>query len=286
MAETWTVLRLLTWCRDYFQTKGIDSPRLDAEVLLAHVLGVDRVGVYLRYDQPLAAGELEAVRTLVKRRGQREPVAHLVGHKEFFGLSFLVDARVLTPRPETELLVETLLQWPPPDAPRAIGEVGTGTGCIAVALAKQRPSWNIVATDSSPAALAVAETNAQRHEVTDRVRLVHADLFGELSGPFDAVVSNPPYVPTAECLAAMPEVSQFEPRAALDGGPDGLAIVRRLIAESPRVLRGGGLLALECGHDQAEQIVALLRTGGVWDQVGARRDLAGIKRVVTARRKE
>jgi release factor glutamine methyltransferase len=286
MTETWPVLRLLNWCRDFFAGKGIDTPRLDAEVLLAHVLGVDRVGLYLRFDQPLQENELAAVRELVRRRGRREPVAHLVGTKEFFGLTFRVDRRVLTPRPDTEALVEAALAGLPADAPLTICEIGLGSGCVTAALAVKRPAWRFAATELSADALALAAENLARHGVAERVTATLGDLFGDLAGPFDAVVGNPPYLTTAELQKAMPEVAQYEPAAALDGGPDGLAVIRRLVAEAPERLRPGGLLALECGAGQAAAVAALFDETGRYQLVAIHKDLAGIDRVAAARRTE
>jgi release factor glutamine methyltransferase len=286
MTETWTVLRLLNWCRDYFAGKGIDTPRLDAEILLAFALGVDRLGLYLRYDQPLGAEELDRARELVRRRGKREPVAHLTGTKEFYGLPFHVDARALTPRPETELLVEIALAKLPAEAPQAVAEIGVGSGCVTAALAVKRPAWRFVATDCSPDALALAAENLGRHGVAERVQLLGGDLFAAAAGPFDAVLSNPPYVSTSDLRAAMPEVSQYEPAAALDGGADGLAVIRRLVAAAPDKLRVGGLLVFEFGAGQAAAVVALLAAAGAYEDILVQKDLAGIERTVSARRKE
>ena len=286
MSETWTVLRLLTWCRDYFADKNIDSPRLDAELLLAHVLGCDRVGLYLRYDQPLQPDELAQFRELVRRRAAREPVAHLLGTKEFYGLSFLTDRRALVPRPETEILVDAVLAALPADQPQRLCEIGIGSGCLAIALLTKRPEWTIAATDTSADALNLAGENATRHGVSERLELREVDLIADDAGLFDAVVSNPPYVPAADCETTMPEVARFDPRSALDGGADGLDIVRRLIARSPDHLHPGGLLALEIGIDQAAAVKALLTDDGRYEQIEISRDLAGIERVVLARTKE
>jgi release factor glutamine methyltransferase len=284
MSETWTVLRLLTWCRDYFAGKGIDTPRLDAEVLLAHVLRVDRVGLYLRYDQPLSAEEMERFRDFVRRRANREPVAHLVGTKEFYGLSFLTDARALVPRPETEILVEYVLAALPADA-LTFCDVGVGAGCIALTLLRRRPAWRAAATDVSAEALALARENAERLGVADRVRFVNGALLDGVSEDVAAVVSNPPYVPSADCDRAMPEVAR-DPRGAIDGGPDGLAVIRPLIDQAARKLPAGGLLALEIGMGQDQIVAGLLAGDGRFRDAETRHDLAGIPRVIGARRKE
>ena len=283
MDQTWTVLSLLNWCRDFFARKGIETPRLDAEVLLASVLGTERLGLYLRFDQPLDAAELAAMHELVRRRGNREPVAHLVGTREFHGLSFQSDARALVPRPETELLVDVTLAALPPEA-CSVCEIGVGAGCVAVTLAVERPAWRVTGTDISADALELAVANIAHHGITDRVALAAGSLFAGRTEIFDAVISNPPYVATADCDGAMPEVAQFEPRVALDGGVDGLDVIRELVAAAPERLRSGGLLALECGRGQAPSIAALLRDSGAFDMIEMHRDLAEIQRVVTARR--
>jgi release factor glutamine methyltransferase len=284
MSETWTVLRLLTWCREYFTGKGIDTPRLDAEVLLASVLGVDRVGLYLRFDQPASADELQRFRELVRRRANREPVAHLVGTKEFYGVSFLADARALVPRPETETLVEYILAALPADA-LTFADVGVGGGCVALTLLKQRPAWRAVAVDVSPDALALAQANAERLGVTERVRFVHGSLLDGVTEDLAAVVSNPPYVPSAECDTAAPEVAH-DPRVAIDGGPDGLEVIRPLVDQAATKLPAGGLLALEIGAGQDQAVLALLERDGRYERGEVRRDLAGIARVIGARKKE
>jgi len=282
MSETWTVLKLLNWCRDYFGGKGIATARLDAELLLAHVLKSDRLGLYLRYDQPLNADELTAVRALVKRRAQREPIAYLIGRREFYGLNFRVDHRALVPRPETELLVERTLAMLPVDRPQEVCEVGAGSGCVAISLAVHAAPWRITAVDCSDEALALAADNATAHAVEERVRLVAGDLFAEQDGPFDAVVSNPPYIPTEEIARTMPEVALFEPAVALDGGADGLRLIHRLANDAHRVLRPGGRLLLECGAGQAERVKQLFRESGQYLEIQTHRDLAGIERVVSA----
>jgi len=255
-------------------------------VLLAHVLTVDRLGLYLRYDQPLTAEELKRFRELVQRRGQREPVAHLVGTKEFFGLSYHTDKRALVPRPETELLVETVLAELPADEPQLVAEVGVGSGCLIVTLLVKRPAWTGIATDISEQALNLAAGNADELNVAKRLELLTGDCLAGVDGPVAAVVSNPPYIAGADCETAMPEAALYDPRIALDGGTDGLDIIRRLIAQAPTVLAPGGLLALECGAGQAPTIQALLTEDGRYEPSATRRDLAGIERVIVARTKE
>ena len=275
--ECWTPLELVRWTADYFRTHALPSPRLDAELLLAHVLERTRLDLYLGFDRPVPAGPRARYRELVKRRaGERVPVAYLTGTREFWSLSFRVTPAVLIPRPETETLVRVALDL----AAKRLVEVGTGSGCIATAIATERPDVQIVALDSSPEALALAGENLELHGLSSRVELRHAtDLLG-LAGEFDAIISNPPYIPTRELGELAPEV-QCEPRTALDGGPDGLSLVRQLIQEAPERLARPGWLALEVGADQARSVERLLWERGA-SRVDIHEDLAGVERVVAA----
>ncbi len=287
----WTILELLGWTTGYLREKGAPTPRLDAEVLLAHALGLDRVGLYVNFERELTPAELTAYRELVKRRGQREPVAYIRGLKEFWSLEFEVGPAVLIPRPETELLVEEGLKAARSlraeglEAPRLI-EVGTGSGAVAACLARELGPGlphGVLATDSSPEALAVARRNAARHGAA--VGFVEADLlapFGEAAA--DLIVSNPPYVPRGELARPQAPELTFEPRAALDGGEDGLEVIRRLVAEAPRVLAPGGWLLLEVGAGQAPAVAALCEEAGL-AEVARVRDLAGVERVVKGRKR-
>ncbi len=277
------------------------TPRLDAELLIAHALGLSRVDLYVQFERPVETGELGALRELVRRRQNGEPVAYLVGHKEFWGIELAVDARVLIPRPDTEAAVEEALarldEVAPRDAPDAaphravaplplplrIADVGTGSGALAIVLARARPDALVFACDVSEDAAAVARANVLHHEAA--VTVVVGDLAAPLAphGPFAVVVANLPYVPTGD-LAALPPDVRSEPRAALDGGPDGLQVVRRLVAQAPALLlRPGGALILEVGHGQAAAVAAACTQVGLSD-ARVRRDLAGIERVVSARR--
>lgn len=278
----WTVREVLQWTRDRFSKEGLGSARLDAEVLLAYALSCDRVGLYLDLDRPLDPSERGRYRELVARRLQREPVAYLVGEKEFWSRSFLVDARVLTPRPETELLVEQSLHALRDfRAPRVL-DVGTGSGIVAVTLAAERPDALVVATDISADALAVARQNADRHEVTIEFR--EGDLLDGLGDQpaFRLIAANLPYVAHAERDSLEPELLR-EPAGALFAEADGLALLTRLIRTAPPRLEPGGLLLLEVGQGQADAVSALLREAGFSDDVAVHRDLAGIERVVSAR---
>ena len=252
--ESWTMLRALEWTAGYFQSHGIDSPRPSAEILLAHSLGLRRIDLYVRYDQPLQAEELKRFKTLIRRRASNEPVAYITGERDFWSLSFLVTPDVLIPRPETEHLVEAALEALPECDGLRILEPGTGSGAVSVAMAHERSGLRCFASDRWVESLAVAQRNAQRHGVTDRVEFFAGDWFAPVSerAPrFDAVVCNPPYVPSAAIDGLQPEVARFEPRRALNGGVDGLDAIRRLVSGALACLKPGGVLLFEIGCDQA-----------------------------------
>jgi release factor glutamine methyltransferase len=239
----------------------VDSPRLQAELLLAHLLKLPRMQLYLNFQRELAAPEVEPMRELVRRRGLREPLQQLTGSASFCGLEIAVTRDVLVPRPETELLAEcawAFLQTPAltPSPPASALDFGTGSGCLAIALASHCPALHLRAIDISAAALAVARGNAARHGLADRIQFFPGDGFGALpeEEQFDLIVSNPPYIPSGEIGGLQPEVRDFEPRQALDGGLDGLDYYRRLAAEAPPWLRAGGRLMVEFGDGQAEPL--------------------------------
>ena len=248
-----TVLDVITATTAFFQKSGVESPRLNIEHLLAHVMGKRRMDLYLEFDRPLGEKELGPLRDLVRRRAQREPLQHLLGTVEFLALTLKSDARALIPRPETEQLCEMLVA----QAKNAdciwekgrIADVGTGSGCIALALANALPDATVIGLDASDDALALARENAECTGLSARVTFAKSDLLSGAEGPLDLIVANLPYIPTAELAALQPEV-QRDPASALDGGADGLDIVRRLIPQAAEKLRSGGLLALELGLDQ------------------------------------
>jgi len=286
----WTPLKLLGWTQGFFAQKGVDSPRLTAELLLAHALGCDRVRLYLDFDKPLGDPELGRFRELVKRRAAGEPTAYLTGAREFYGHRLAVDARVLIPRPETEQLVEAALAElaarPPAGegaAPAAALDLGTGSGGLAIALALGRPGLQVTAVDVSPGALEVARANAAALGAAAAVTFLQGDLFGPVppGARFDVIVSNPPYVPSGELPGLSREVRR-EPALALDGGPDGLAVLRRLVAAAPRFLTPGGALLLEMHETHLDSLPALCRAAG-FATAEARRDLAGLPRLTVAR---
>lgn len=273
-----TIAQCLAWAADQLSASS-ETPRLDAELLLAHALGWGRARLIAEGRQPLALGQLGGYRQLVARRAALEPVAYIVGHREFYGLDFAVDRRVLVPRPETELLVELALAFAGQTFERfRIVDVGTGSGCIAVALAVHLPEARVVAVDISPAALQVARRNVERHGVAERVRLAEGDLLAPLDEPVDLLVSNPPYTIVSEIDEG---VRRHEPGGALDGGPDGLAVYRRLLAQAPAKLRPGGSLLLEIGATQADAVTELARQHFPKASIRLYRDLAGLDRVVT-----
>jgi len=283
----WTIMDVIRWTTSRFEERGLATPRLDAELLAAHALGLPRVQLYVQFDRPLEQAELGAPRELVRRRQAGESVAYVIGKKEFWGLELQVDARVLVPRPDTETLVGEALERVGKTPAAAsdgesqvrIADVGTGSGAIAIALAKARPDAAVFAVDVSPDALAVARANAERHGAA--VTFLEGDLAAPLAphAPFQLVAATLPYVPTGEIAGLAPEV-RAEPRLALDGGPDGLALVRRLVASAPALLAPGGALALEVGAGQAREAAALLAGAGLTD-VRVVRDLGAIERVVS-----
>ena len=264
--EIWTLRKVLTWTTQHFEKRGIDAPRLTTEVLLAHVLKTSRVRLYVDLDRPLEKTELGAFRALIERRLAGEPTQYLTGVREFYNRPFKVDARVLIPRPETELLVEAALHRLPRDAPGRALDVCTGSGCIAISLAAERPQATVLATDLSPDACALATENAQTLGVGERVKVLQGNLYAPLppDARFDVVVSNPPYIATGEIPGLSAEVRR-EPRLALDGGPDGLGLLRRVIDGARRHLNPGGLLAMEIGETQGAAVRALLQAAGYED---------------------
>jgi release factor glutamine methyltransferase len=261
-------------------TAASSSPRLDAEVLLAHVLSMSRARLIAERDQPLDADMIARYESLVRRRESAEPVAYLIGHKEFWGLDFFVDQRVLVPRPETELIIERALAWVKErgSPPAIIADIGTGSGCLAVTLAIQFPEARVWAVDLSADALEVAQINVARHGVGDRVRLLHGDGFGPLAPPIDLIVSNPPYTILDEVDE---NVRRWEPHLALDGGHgDGFAIPARLITEAPHYLATGGALLMEIAAWQGAAALDAARESFPHAAIAVHRDLAGLDRVL------
>ncbi|RMF42506.1 MAG: peptide chain release factor N(5)-glutamine methyltransferase [Deltaproteobacteria bacterium] len=280
MAETWTVLGVLKWTAGHLRAKGVENGRLDAEWMLADLLGLDRVGLYLHFDRPLQADELAAYRERVRRRARREPLQYIVGHCEFWSLRFRVEPGVLIPRADTEVLVEEALARMADTG--TLLDVGTGSGCIALSLLHERQNWHGLGLDCSEEALRIARANAAALGLAGRIDLARGELTMLPEGPFDLIASNPPYIPAADLADLMPEVRDHEPRLALDGGPDGLQAYRHLAGQVDRLTSGGWLL-VEVGIGQAQAVRDLLAEAGLTD-LFVRDDYAGIPRVVGGRR--
>lgn len=263
---------------------GDDHASLDADVLARHILGWDRAGLLARHREPPPPHFAERFRDLIARRALREPVALIVGRREFWGLDFAVTRATLVPRPESELIVEEALRWIAPDAPGVrVLDIGTGTGCLAVSIASERPAAFVVATDISLGALLVARTNAIAHGVERQVRLVQTDLATGLATAADVIVCNPPYVPESAAAGLAPDVVRYEPGTALFGGADGLLVVRRLLAEAAVHLAPGGVLVVEFGYGQDDSVRDLAVAAG-WRVERMLHDIQGIPRTIALRR--
>lgn len=278
--EPWTIGSILKWTGQYFAEKGVENPRLDAEVLLSHILDRERIQLYVNFDQPLQPQELTAFREAVKKRVARMPVAYITGHKEFMGLDFRVAPAVLIPRPDTEILVEAVLQKLQGVSPVQVLDLGTGSGAIIVSLVANLPAAQGIGVDISEEALAIARSNAEKHQVESRLTFYRGDLYQPVTGhTFDAIVSNPPYIPDMDIRELTPEVRQ-EPRLALAGGPDGLDFYRRIVHEADAYLKPGGFVAVEVGIHQAQAVAALAqdKPGLTFDSMI--KDYGGIERVV------
>ena len=288
--EAWTVGRLLGWTTDYLRQHGSESPRLDAEVLLAEAIGCQRIELYTAYETVPADNARTAFRQLVRRRAEGTPVAYLVGRREFYSLPFRVTPDVLIPRPETELLLMTLLELArrrPAGTPLSICDVGTGCGNIAVSAAKHSPHARVLAVDVSPAALKVARLNAAEHGVQKQIELVESDLFVAVPPQrrFDFVVSNPPYVAETEVESLPPDVRRFEPRQALVAGKRGTEVIERLIPQAADRLNPGGHLLVEINPALHDAVQSLIKADPRFEPGPAVKDLARLPRVVQAVRK-
>ena len=285
MAEqVWTIQRLLAWTAEFFRERGIDSPRLDAEVLLASVLGRDRMYLYVHFDEPLESAELTQFRAYVKERGAHAPLAYVLGRREFMGLEFRVTRDTLIPRPDTEVLVQCAVDFLRAHSgadERCIADIGTGTGAIALSVLHHTERTQADAVDISPAAAEIARENAEHLGLSDRIAVHTGDLLAPLAGrTYDMILSNPPYIPTADIAELMPEVRSYEPHLALDGGADGLAFYRRIMEEAPFMLKDGGAVAVEVGIGEAEDVAALALAHPHIVRTETLKDLGGIERVV------
>ena len=282
MREAWSVLDLLKWTANYFVGKGIENGRLDAELLLAEILQLNRIGLYLHFDRPVNSDELAAFRALIERRARREPLAYILGRCEFWSLTFKVGPDVLIPRGDTETLVEAALKVLPPGG--SLLDIGVGSGAIALAIAHERPDAQVEGIDLSPAALVLAAENAQILGLAARVTLQQGDLFAlDDSRQYDVIVSNPPYIAIGEQATLMPEVRDFEPALALFAGDDGLDCYRALIPAARGALKSSGILLVEVGAGQAAAVAELFAIAG-YVEIFTTRDLAGIERVVAGQK--
>jgi release factor glutamine methyltransferase len=282
--EAWTVRRLLEWTEDFLRKKGVEAARLEAQILLAHALGCKKIDLYVRHEEEPPEDPRTAFREMIKKRAEGMPVAYLVGYREFYSLEFAVSPAVLIPRPDTETLVlEAVQRLKPLAAPRVL-DLGTGSGAIAVVIAKEHRTAQVVAVDVSPAALAVAAGNAQKHGVAERITFLEGDLFGPVGGQtFDLVVSNPPYIADAEFPSLDVGVRDFEPRTALAGGRDGLDFYRRIAADAAGFLAPGGTVMVEIGVTQGAEVRELFAAN--LDPGPVFKDRAGRPRVVAAARR-
>jgi release factor glutamine methyltransferase len=293
MAEPWTIKAILQKAAAYLEEKGdIPNPRLDAELLLAHLLGTTRMGLYLRFDQPLHDNEVAGYRSLILRRVHHEPVQYITGVQEFWSLEFTVDSRVLIPRPESELLVETALSLIRTHArtlnrPPILLDLGTGSGALAVSLARELKDALIWATDQSAAALNVARLNAEKHGVAERIHFRPGDLWAAIHREkvlFDVIVSNPPYVATEDYHTLSPEIRDHEPRLALNGNEGGMRTIREIIETAPPYLSREGWLVVEMAPDQTEEALALVAGTGLYGRADRRKDYTHRFRVVLAQK--
>lgn len=285
-----TIADLLSKSAAWLKDKGCTSPRLDAELLLAEVLGMSRVDLYVKFDQPLIPSEIDEYRELIRRRGEGEPVAYILGRAYFHNLEIKVNGSVLIPRPETEHLVEAAIEflmegdWP---SPPEVLDLCTGSGAIAIAIAKGFPEADITASDASVEALALAAENATLTGVAPRIRFVQSDLFEDIDpvATYDLIVANPPYISAEEWETLPRDVREFEPREALYGGLDGLDFYRLLAEQAPQQLKPYGSLVLETGSTQAVAVSEILEATGHFKTVGVFQDYAGLDRVVAAQRR-
>ncbi|MCJ7540754.1 MAG: peptide chain release factor N(5)-glutamine methyltransferase [Desulfobacterales bacterium] len=291
----WTIIKLLRWTTSYFESRDIDGPRIEAEILLAHVLQLQRIDLYLRYDEPLSSNELSRFKDLIKRRINREPVAYIVGSKEFWSMDFIVTKDVLIPRPETEFLVETAINLLPQDSafnpiltPKRILELGTGSGAVVLALASMRPCHLFFASDRMTAAVRLAKKNAKHHGFESRVSFICAGWFESFKDKrpvFDMIVSNPPYIPSRVIGKLQPEIVKHEPISAIDGGEDGLFCLRHIINNAHLYLQRKGHLLLEIGHDQRNDVRKIVDQCAKYENVIYTKDYSGYDRVVQMRKK-
>ena len=285
--EVWTVRRVIEWTTGHLKTNGSDSPRLDTEILLAFVRNCDRIQLYTRFDEPLTDDQRNRMRELVKRRAASEPVAYLVGYREFYGLDFQVTPDVLIPRPDTETLVLELIDIGKTITAPTILELGTGSGCIAISSAVNLPQSSVTTVDLSSQATEIARNNAAKHEMTNRIRFLQGDLFSPVppSETFDIIASNPPYVAEEELDDLQTDVRLYEPRLALDGGPKGMVLLKKIIETAGNYLKPAGTLLLEISPEQADDVQQLIAAQADLTDACVLRDLSNQARVIKATKK-
>ncbi len=289
----WTVGQIIQWSTEYLVKKGIDTPRLDSEVLLAHVLNIDRTNLFLDPQRSLSSHQLQSFKKLIGRRSLREPLSYITGFKEFWSLNFKVNRHVLIPRPETEILVQKTLEILKEHCSNHTGlfyvnDIGTGSGNIAVSLCKKRGNLRVVATDHTGEALSMASENTRLNNCEKQICFQKTDLFGEFKrtsdkNKFDLIVSNPPYIPSDEIETLAPEIKDYEPRIALEGGPDGLNFYKKIITEVPNHLIKGGFIILEMGYNQGKAISKIFSEQGFFSEIEISKDYSGKDRVISAR---
>jgi release factor glutamine methyltransferase len=290
--KNWTIQKLLNWTVRHFTEKGIDAPRLSAELLLSHVLGLKRIDLYTQFDKAVGKEQLEQLRTLVERASQEEPIAYIIGKTEFYSLELEITPDCMIPRPETELLVERAIEFlRTRGGKQFVCDLCTGSGCIAVAIAKNYLDAEIIATDISDGALKTAARNIERYQLKERIKLLCGDLFDPIVpqldiGKFDLIVCNPPYVSTAEFEKLNKNVKGYEPKSALFGGDDGLDICRKIIEKANEFLRGDAALMLEVGYRQGPAVKELLQQGGCFGEITIEKDIHDNDRIATGKKQK
>jgi release factor glutamine methyltransferase len=291
----WTILKVLKWTTSYFKSRSIESPRPSAEILLAHILKINRIDLYLQYDQPLNSNELEKFKALIKRRASHEPVAYITGIKEFWSLELVVTKDVLIPRPDTECIVEASLSLLTGASdgnseltPMHILDLGTGSGAIVLALAKEQPMHNYFASDRSIEIIKVAKKNAKKNNCDEKVSFFAGDWLSPLNDEkisFDMIISNPPYIRTGDIAGLQPEIYEYEPRIAIDGEEDGLSSLKHILYSAHTLLKRYGTLLLEIGHDQRDAVSRIIENCGKYENIVFSKDYSGYCRVVQMSKK-
>jgi release factor glutamine methyltransferase len=281
--EPWTIKKLLDWTTEYFKKYQTDNPHLEAEILLARAINVERIKLYIDFEKEPDKNGLEIFKGFITRRAKGEPAAYITGNKHFMSLNFIVTPDVLIPRPETELLVENTIEVSKSYKGKiSILDIGTGSGAIAISLAKFIDNADIYATDTSAKALEIATQNAKKHDVESIIKFIEADLFPKEELKFDIIVSNPPYIKTSDISSLQPEIRNHEPISALNGGPDGLDYYRRILEKAGNYLKEGGYLLLEIGADQSKDVIKIINDRLKLKNILIKKDMSGLDRVVIA----